>query len=346
MGMEQDRSTAAKIRITEKDKERWQLMQAYINELHQQGYRLIAGVDEAGRGPLAGPVVAAACILPLELTLFGLNDSKKMTKKRREALFEQIIDQATAYSIVPVNAQIIDLINIRNATIKAMSAALKNLLPQPDIILTDAMELSGFKQPLKAITQGDAKVNAIAAASILAKVSRDLLLQEYDGRYPGYGFSQHKGYGTIEHFIALDKLGACPIHRLSFLKDKHKAKLIQAKSTGDESAKREVAKHLFGQGFDLEDHSYRVEGLGEIDLICRKEETIYFVQVKSVKNKRKDSSRKQELLEEVEGAKIKSLAHLYLQQQQLSAKKTVYLLALAVLGFSEEVKEINYCPLS
>lgn len=198
--------------------EKYQEMSFYEAKISQEGYSLIAGIDEAGRGPLAGPVVAAACILDPQRPIYGLDDSKKLSEKKRELLFTEIEEKALAYEVVLVPAEEIDEINILNATKKAMYACVKNLSLQPDFILIDAVELKDLSLPYQAIIGGDSKSNSIAAASILAKVSRDRIMVEMDQRYPGYEFSRHKGYGTKVHYAALEALGLCPIHRRSFLK--------------------------------------------------------------------------------------------------------------------------------
>jgi len=187
--------------------------------MRAQGFRLVCGVDEAGRGPLAGPVAAAAVILPAGANLPGLDDSKKLSSVRREALFEQITAQATAYNIALASVEEIERLNIRGATFLAMERAEAALAPPADCALIDGMDVPpGLVIPAYAIIRGDGSVSCIAAASILAKVARDRLMIEYAGRFPGYGFERHKGYGTAAHVDALRRLGPCEIHRASFLK--------------------------------------------------------------------------------------------------------------------------------
>ncbi|MBO4538996.1 MAG: ribonuclease HII [Clostridia bacterium] len=190
----------------------------YENELLDQGYKLIAGMDEAGRGPLAGPVAAACCIPDLTVIFDEINDSKKLTPKKRERLFIDITDTSIAQSVVFIDEKTIDEINILNATKRAMNSALWSLLPTPDYLLTDAVKYD-FGVPYKAIIHGDALSYSIAAASILAKVSRDKLMDEYAEKYPEYGFEKHKGYGTAYHIEMLKKYGPCPIHRQTFIKN-------------------------------------------------------------------------------------------------------------------------------
>lgn len=184
-----------------------------------EGYPIIAGIDEAGRGPLCGPVCAAAVILPPELEIAGINDSKKLTEKKREELFDQITSQAVAYGIGFADVEEIEKINILNATYLAMCRAARQLSETPALVLVDGNRTpNGLALPSRTVIKGDAKSASIAAASILAKVSRDRLLLEMDKQYPEYGFAQHKGYGTAAHYEALRKYGPCPVHRMSFLR--------------------------------------------------------------------------------------------------------------------------------
>ena len=192
----------------------------------QKGYRYLCGVDEAGRGPLAGPVVAAAVILPENFFIEGLNDSKKLTEKQREFLYPQIIKGAVSYGIGQVDEDKIDEINILQATFKAMKIAVDQLDLIPDYLLIDGGDFPGFidkgnSEMLagEAVVKGDGKSASIAAASILAKVYRDHLLIEYAEKYPGYGFEKHKGYGTKFHRDRIAELGASPVHRRTFLKN-------------------------------------------------------------------------------------------------------------------------------
>ena len=191
--------------------------------LHQKkamesGYQLICGVDEAGRGPLAGPVCAAAVILPVDCEIEGLNDSKKLSEKRREALFEMIIEKAISYGIGWSDQEEIDQVNILQATFLAMSRAVSQLSPAAEFALIDGNRMPSLNIPGEAIVKGDGQCACIAAASILAKVSRDRLLIEMDRQYPEYGFAQHKGYGTKTHYAAFMRYGILPVHRRSFLK--------------------------------------------------------------------------------------------------------------------------------
>lgn len=201
--------------------EKYEVMSAFEKECAEQGKPLCCGIDEAGRGPLAGPVVAAACILDPEKPIYGLDDSKKLSPKKRDMLYDEIVEMAKCFCIIRVEPKEIDEINILEATKNAMRACVKGLAIKPDILLIDAVNLSGTGIEVKPIIKGDAKSNSIAAASILAKVSRDRIMEEYDKEYPGYGFAQHKGYGTAAHYAAIHELGISPIHRMSFLKKMH-----------------------------------------------------------------------------------------------------------------------------
>ena len=188
------------------------------NELRHQGFQLICGVDEAGRGPLAGPVCAAAVILPPNVEIPGLNDSKKLSDKKRRELFPVIKETALAYAIVMVDEKIIDEINILQATFRAMEQAVTQLNATPDYILVDGNKLPDLTVPAKAVVRGDSLSASIAAASVLAKVSRDDFMMEQAKIYPAYGFDIHKGYGTKAHTAAILEHGPCPIHRTTFLK--------------------------------------------------------------------------------------------------------------------------------
>ena len=185
--------------------------------LHAEGIALICGVDEAGRGPLAGPVCAAAVILPPDLELPGLNDSKKLSEKKRELLFPLIQQQAVAWAVAFASVEEIEEMNILRATYLAMNRAISQLNPQPDLALIDGNQNREIAVPSRTVVHGDARCACIAAASVLAKVSRDRLMKELAGQYPQYGFEKHKGYGTKAHYEALRAYGPSPIHRMSFL---------------------------------------------------------------------------------------------------------------------------------
>lgn len=213
-----DKQSEKKIEAEEKEHRRFLAMCAFEEEAYAAGARLIAGMDEAGRGPLAGPVVAACVILPREVFIPGLNDSKKCSPKLRDRLYDEIIEKAVALGVGMADEKCIDDINILNATKSAMKAAYDALKPKPDILLIDALRLDGIDIQQRSIIKGDALSISIAAGSIIAKVTRDRLIDQMDALYPEYGFVNHKGYGTEEHINAIKKYGICPIHRISFTK--------------------------------------------------------------------------------------------------------------------------------
>lgn len=191
---------------------------AFENEYYAKGYKFVCGIDEAGRGPLSGPVVAAACILPKDISIPELNDSKKLTEKKRERLFDIITERAIGYGIGMASPQEIDEINILNATMLAMRRALESLNPKADFALIDGNIARDFSIPTRTVIKGDSLSASIAAASILAKVTRDRLCLEDAKKYPQYNFTKHKGYSTREHMDAIRQYGPCEIHRKSFLK--------------------------------------------------------------------------------------------------------------------------------
>lgn len=201
----------------DKKKREWRRKNFRRKLLFSQGYSLIAGLDEAGRGPLAGPVVAAAVILPQDKPILGLKDSKKLSANKREKLFQELKDKALGTATGMASPEEIDELNIHNATFLAMRRALKSLNYKPGFLLVDGRhEIPNIEKEQKAVINGDSRVNSIAAASIIAKVSRDRLIKTYHSTYPHYNFKKNKGYGTAEHISALEKYGPSPIHRRSF----------------------------------------------------------------------------------------------------------------------------------
>lgn len=199
----------------EKERLRLKSMRVYEEEYGQYNY--ICGIDEAGRGPLAGPVVAGAVILPADEEILYLNDSKKLSEKRREALYTEIMEKAVAVGVGIIGPERIDEINILRATYEAMRQAVSKLSVKPDILLNDAVTIPEVDIRQVPVIKGDAKSVSIAAASIIAKVTRDRMMAEYDEAMPGYGFGKHKGYGTKAHIESLKRLGPCPIHRRTFI---------------------------------------------------------------------------------------------------------------------------------
>ena len=205
--------------MKEQEIERLNKLKEFENNLYNTGIKTIAGIDEAGRGPLAGPVVVGLVIMKPDSFIEGINDSKKISEKKRELLYEKIIEEAIEWSVGIVDQKEIDEINILNATKKALKIAIMNLKVKPERIVVDALEhMDTCGIPYTSIIKGDAKVYSIAAASIIAKVTRDRMMREYDEIYPEYGFVQHKGYGTAKHIQAIKEFGPCTLHRQSFIK--------------------------------------------------------------------------------------------------------------------------------
>ena len=209
---------AAVKKLHKLDAERQRLFEMSAYEREYSRYELICGIDEVGRGPLAGPVCACAVILPKDVFIYGINDSKKISEKRREALYDEIVEKAISFGIGMVSHKEIDEINILNATYKAMREAINQLGKKPDILLNDAVTIPDVDIKQVPIIKGDSKSVSISAASIIAKVTRDRLMVEYDELMPEYGFARNKGYGTQEHIDAIKKYGPSPIHRKTFIK--------------------------------------------------------------------------------------------------------------------------------
>ena len=205
--------------MKEKEKERLIKLKEIEKDLYSKGFKNICGIDEAGRGPLAGPVVVAGVIMPEDSMIEFVNDSKKVTEKRREKLYDIIKEEAISYSIAVIDQDVIDDINILNATKKGVTEVVEGFDVKPDLILVDALEHIDTKGiPYEPLIKGDARCYSIAAASILAKVTRDRIMRQWDEIYPEYGFLSNKGYGTAKHIAAIKEYGLCPIHRISFTK--------------------------------------------------------------------------------------------------------------------------------
>lgn len=206
--------------MKEKEIERLTNLKKEENKLYEKNIKLICGIDEAGRGPLAGPVVVGAVILPKNSFIEGVNDSKKVSEKKREKLYEEIVKEAIDYSVGIVDQKTIDEINILNATKLGVKLALEGLKQKPEIIMVDALNnIDTLGIPYISVIKGDAKNYCIAAASIIAKVTRDRIMREWDEVYPAYGFAKHKGYGTAEHIRIIKEIGPCILHRKSFIKN-------------------------------------------------------------------------------------------------------------------------------
>lgn len=203
--------------IEEIEKKRLKTLMRYEAKARKEGYQVIAGIDEAGRGPLAGPVVAAACIIPLRTVIPFVNDSKQLTAKKRAEIFDFIVNhKKIIWAVGIMSHEVVDEVNIYQATILAMKQAVEKLSLKPDMLLVDGLKLCCGDIPCEKIIKGDAKSHSIAAASIIAKETRDRIMHEYHVQWPEYGFDSHKGYGTEQHHRALEKFGPCPIHRKSF----------------------------------------------------------------------------------------------------------------------------------
>lgn len=206
--------------IKEKELERLTKLKSIEKELYHKGFKYICGIDEAGRGPLAGPVVIAGVIMPEDSMIEGINDSKKVSEKKREKLYDDILEEAISYSVAIIGQDVIDDINILNATKQGVTKVVEELDVKPNLILVDALTHINTKGiPYDSIIKGDAKCYNISAASIIAKVTRDRIMRQWDEIYPQYGFIHHKGYGTAKHIEALKEYGPCPIHRKSFIKN-------------------------------------------------------------------------------------------------------------------------------
>ena len=206
--------------MKEKELERLTNLKLIEKDLYKKGFKNICGIDEAGRGPLAGPVVVAGVIMPEDSMIEGVNDSKKVSEKKREKLYDLILEEAISYSVAIIWQDVIDDINILNATKKGVTEVVDGLKIKPDLIIVDALEHIDTRGiPYESIIKGDAKCYDIASASIIAKVTRDRIMRKYDEMYPQYGFINHKGYGTAKHIAAIKEYGLCPIHRKSFTKN-------------------------------------------------------------------------------------------------------------------------------
>ncbi len=266
---------------------RWRALCDPEQRLQQSGYTRVAGVDEAGRGPLAGPVVAAAVVLPSDFFWPSLDDSKRMSPRAREAAFEAVTGAALGWATGSASPAEIDRHNILGAVHLAMARALNGLDPPPDFALVDGRPLTACPVPHQAIVGGDGRSRTIAAASVVAKVTRDRLMVSLDASYPGYGFAVHKGYGTAEHRAALARLGPTPLHRRSFLTPGRQLDLLAAADPPipqrwGERAEEVVAAEYLARGYRLVARRWRGGG-GELDLVCAREGEVVFVEVKGAR---------------------------------------------------------------
>lgn len=331
-----------KPRLGKKDYERYSELSFYEKSLGQDGFEKIAGVDEAGRGPLAGPVVAAACILDDKAPIYGLNDSKKLSEKKRLWLEAEIKDKALAYQIAFVEPEIIDQVNILEATKLAMSSAVSELSIGPDYLLVDAVVLDDIRLPQKSLTKGDAVSNSIAAASILAKTARDRYMIEASKKYPNYGFERHKGYGTKDHYRAIENHGLCSLHRLSFLK-----KLQAGKSTfpnhihKGNMAEERVSQHLMQQGYAILERNFKLPPFAEADIIAKKKDYLFIIEVKA-RESLLPGTEPLEVIGKQKLSKLRLLASYYAESRDYTKCKVVFLAALCKLGPENKVEKITY----
>ena len=266
----------------QKEQSRLESMLLFERECYQKGYHIVAGIDEVGRGPLAGPVVTAAVILPENCKIEYVNDSKKLSERKREELYHKICEKAISYSIGVVSAERIDSINILQATYEAMKQAIYHLSVSPEFILVDALRIPDITINQRGIIGGDGKNISIAAASIVAKVTRDNMMKEFSKLYPQYAFEKNKGYGSKEHIDAIKKYGICPIHRKTFItnilsekKETAKSKNKQKGNKGELLAVREMQK----MGYTILERNFR-RSSGEIDIIAQKDDCLVFTEVK------------------------------------------------------------------
>lgn len=333
-----------KFRINQRDYDRFDEMSKIETKYREDGYQIIAGVDEAGRGPLAGPVYCAACILDPNKPILGLNDSKKLTEKRRNYLFDKIKELALAYHISSVPIEEIEDSNILAATKKGMVEAVLNLDIKPDLVLIDAERLQDENLPAqRSLNYGDTLSNSIAAASILAKVSRDRYMIEQARIYPEYHFDQHKGYATAKHYEVIAKHGVCPLHRLSFL---HKLKLgrtekIESSSSKGLSAEHQVKFNLEKERYHTLEQNFWLRSFGEIDLIMQKNERLLFIEVKA---RQSDQYIDYAIssLDQSKKNRIKTIADYYSISRKLDYEEMVFILAACKLNSLNQVEKINY----
>ncbi|MDO5033301.1 MAG: ribonuclease HII [Eubacteriales bacterium] len=334
-----------KPRLGPLDQERFVRMDQLEQEMRTAGFKAVAGLDEAGRGPLAGPVVAAACILDPANPIYGLNDSKKLSPAKRAWLAEEIKAKALAYAYGQVPAARIDEINILEATKEAMSAAVAQLDLQADLLLLDAIVLKDLALPQRSVIQGDAQVNCIAAASILAKTHRDQIMVQADQDYPGYGFAQHKGYGTRYHYDRIAEQGLCPLHRLSFLK---KLQAGQSSVTPDQvkgrSAEAQVAQHLRAQDFTILEQNFQLPPFAEVDLIVSKKGQLFFIEVKARQDQAGISWESQALaaFDKSKRRKYALVAKYYAESRGWQEAKLRLLLAACQLNSQGQLQHIRF----
>ena len=302
--------------------------------------KIIAGVDEAGRGPIAGPVVAAAVILPDGCAIEGVRDSKKISEKKREILYSKILDVATSVGVGIVHEDDIEELNILQATHRAMRLALGRLLPQPEEALIDGRGLPDQVVKNKGIIDGDDKVHTISAASIIAKVSRDRIMRNYDLIFPEYGFAKHKGYGTAEHLFNLRNHLACPIHRKGFrpvLNYIPTLSHLKENRLLERWGKRLAARELIRNGYTVLEMNYSAAPYGEIDVVAKENNTVVFVEVKSASQK--TLSRSEDQMNDSKLAKLFNAMNIFLLKNDLVADSRFDFMTV---HFGKERPKVNH----
>lgn len=293
-----------------KELQRLENIKEYENSLYDKGYKFIAGIDEVGRGPLAGPVVTAAVILPKDSKIMYMNDSKALSSQKREEIALKIKEEAISYAYGIVDNNEIDRINILNATKKAMLEAVNKLSEKPEIVLIDAVHLdTDIKQ--KSFIKGDANIYSISAASIIAKVYRDHMMDEYAKEYPEYGFEKNKGYGTFDHVEAIRNIGLCPIHRKTFTEN-----IIDSRVKQGRNYENVVMNYLVKHGYSILNKNYKCK-YGEIDIIVKKDDLIAFVEVKG---RHKNIIAPKSYVGEEKRKRIIDSAKQYLKEKNLNEK--------------------------
>ena len=289
----------------------------YEKDLWQKGIKFVAGIDEAGRGPWAGPVVAAAVIWPEDFYLKGLRDSKALTAKKRNDFFKIIKEKVIAYGLGVINADEIDRVNILQATFKAMRQALAQLSPSPQFLLVDGKHrIPGIDIPQLALVKGDSLSHSIAAASVLAKVTRDELMFSLDEKFPRYGFSRHKGYGTAFHQKALKKFGPSPLHRFSFRPVENVSGYPSRRGLGNWGEEK-AARFLEDKGYKVLDRNVRTR-LGEVDIVAEDKGTVVFIEVKTRSSNR--FGRGEESVSLAKQRRLLRLAFQFMKAKSLTGK--------------------------
>lgn len=306
-------------------------MKEYEYHLYEKGCKYIAGIDEVGRGPLAGPVVTASVIMPKDSKIMYINDSKALSSQKRTELAEKIKSEALDYSYGIVDNKEIDKINILNATKKAMLSSVENLKLKPDVLLIDAVTIdTDIKQ--KSFIKGDSKIYSISAASILAKVYRDKLMDEYAKQYPDYGFDKNKGYGTAEHMEAIKMNGLTPIHRTSFTQN-----IVKSAVEKGRSYENVVVNYLAKQGYTILNRNYKCS-YGEVDIIIKKDDMIVFVEVKG---RHKNIIPPKNYVETSKQKRIIDSAQNYLKEKNMTDKYKIRFDVVEIINKTKGTFDIN-----